>query len=106
MLESSDWPNDVEVPLRGDFADFGDLSAAEARAIADELDEHTSWGFVSAADAGEPTTEARLWRRLADELENASAERVRDVPAEVREATARALKLPQRGWALRAKRAR
>ena len=104
MQESAAWPNDVEVPLRGGFVDFGDLSAADVRVIADELDENTSWGVVSAADAGQPTTDARLWRTLATELEDASAERVRDLPAEVREATARALKLPQRGWALRAKR--
>jgi hypothetical protein len=99
-----DWPNDVEVPLHGGFLDFGEIRPADARAIAIELEEQTGWGPVIDGGGGEPSTEGRLWRSLADELEGAGVEQVRELDFERRFDLAQSLLLPQPGWALRAKR--
>lgn len=94
------WPDDVEVPLGGDFVDFGELTADDARAIADEIDANTWWGLTSAAESGRPTTEARLWRGVAAELDEHGAQCLGDLPFEHRERSAHTLQLGQRGWAL------
>jgi hypothetical protein len=59
------------------YIPFGDLRVTEARQLGTELGSVGSWGPMTKVGSV-----ARSWQELADELEEAGAERVSDLPAD------------------------
>jgi hypothetical protein len=100
LVPSVDWPNDVEIPLPGGgFVAFGELAADDARAIADELERGS--GYLDAYPGSPtPTTDVRLWRAFAAELDAVGANVLAEFDFDVRYEMARGLDLPAPGWAL------
>jgi hypothetical protein len=79
-MEQKSQPGDLEQALAkpvsydGEYRPFGGLAAADARKLGDELRAAGSWGPMSRV-AGV----AQAWGELAEEIEAADGERVRDL---------------------------
>jgi hypothetical protein len=91
-MEQKSQPGDPEQALTkpvfydGEYRPFGDLGAADARKLGEELRGAGSWGPMSRVGSV-----AQAWEELAAQLESGDGERVKDLDSEQVVAFARRL---------------